>query len=180
MQTMQPLLVASFAFVFTCGCSDKVPNPPADTIPTTLAGCKGQLAKMKIKRDKLQLTLDRLGDRKGAAVARLKSMGVQSIQDLSKHPDARIDLNELRAVVSDMKPFKKDVEAYDAAINRLEAILREFDRKAVLHGGELTKEDREELSTAIHDSNDKLQPKVGLAEDLELESVLKQELGGTR
>jgi chromosome segregation ATPase len=165
--------------LFLVGCRDaaKEKMPTSDSLPTTTKEFKEQLVKFKLQRDTLELTLSRLGERKAAAVGRLERMGVRSKADVAKYPDCRIHIREIQGVMADMKPIKRQIDAYDSAIARLEAKLRELDRQALVQGARLSTADLNELSAAIHDLNEQLNLGTGIRKDLEAESVLEDELG---
>jgi len=165
--------------LFLAGCRDaaKEEIPASGTLPTTTREFKEQVAKFKMQRDKLQLTLSRLDERKAAAVRRLKEMGVHSKADVAKYPDCRIHIREIEGLAIDMKPIRRHIDAYGSAITRLEAKLRELDRQALVQGARLSTADLNELSATILDLNEQLKLGTGLRESLEAESVLEDELG---
>ena len=175
--TVWPLLFGSSVFLAGCTDAAKKETPVSEALPTTTMEFREQLTKFKIQRDKLQLILSRLDERKSAAVARLEKMGVHSKADVAKHSDCRIHIQEIQGVAADMKPIRREIDVYDSAIARLEAKLRELDRQAVLQGARLPMADLNELSAVIFDLNDQLKLGTGLREDMENESVLENELG---
>lgn len=175
--TVWTLLAGACLLLVGCYDAARQKTPVSAVLPTTTKEFKEQLAKFKMQRDKLQLALSRLDVKKAAAVERLEQMGVQSKADVAKHPDCRIHIQEIQGVVADMKPIKLQIDAYDAAVARLEAKLRELDRRAVVQGARLSTADRNELSATILDLNEQLNLGAGLREDLENASVLEDELG---
>ena len=175
--TVWPLLAGACLFMGGCRDATKENVPASEPLPTTTKEFKEQLTKFKMQRDKLQLTLSRLDGRKSAAVERLENMGVQSKADVAKHPDCRIHIQEIQGVASDMKPIRRQIDAYDSAIARLEAKLRELDRQAVVQGAKLSAADLNEMSATVLDLNEQLKLGTGLRKDLENESVLEDELG---
>jgi predicted metalloprotease len=172
-----PVVVSGWC-IFLTGCRESATKrtPVSAPLATTTKEFKEQLVKFKMQRDKLQLTLSRLDERKAAAVARLEKTGVRSKADVAKHPECRIHIREIQSVAADMKPIRRQIDAYDSAIARLDAKLRELDRQALVQGAKLSTADINELSATILDLNEQLKLGTGLREDLEIESVLEDEL----
>lgn len=172
--TVQMAVVLLACVIAGCGTSKS--SDPGEEL--TEVNHRQKLGKLKYQRDKLRLSLSRLEDDRQAILFRLRQAGVTSTDDLSDHPEWRIHARELKDVVGRIRRMEKTATAYDQAIARMEVILREEDREARLRGAALSEDELNELSRITHELDDQLQTDSDVPgfEDLELESLLNQEL----
>lgn len=137
------------------------------------------LGRIKYERDKLSRSIQRLEKDRVAVVRRLRSAGISSSSDLSRHPDSRVDAQELAQIVSQIQRLEKTASEYDSAIARLESVVRQRERQLQLERSAPSEAELERLSTAFREAEDALAPTGTdqLMEDLQIEETLDAELG---
>lgn len=139
---------------------------------------KDALARLKIKRDGIQQTVDHLDKRKAEIVQRLKELGVESSADYKKSEETQLNAKLLQSLVAQTSRLKSDIERYDQAIIRVEAKLKDIEIAELTKGAGLSDEQFIELSRTIHDLDEQMGLEEGnLLDELELQDVLDKELG---
>ena len=139
---------------------------------------KDALARLKIKRDGIQQTVDHLDNRKAEIVKRLKELGVESSADYKKSEETQLNAKLLQSLIAQTSRLKSDIERYDQAIIRVEAKLKDIEIAELTKGAGLSDQQFIELSRTIHDLDEQMGLEGGnLLDELELQEVLDKELG---
>lgn len=175
---MPRLLVVVCAFTLAgCGSQDEVLAPSLNA-QSAHPSVRERLGKLKYQRDKLKLSVSRLETERESILRRIREQGITSTDDLRSHPNWTIDARELKQVVESVKQLEKTVAFHDAAIVRIESILRYADREKRLEYSTLTETELNELALTFYEVDEQLKSQSDLPsiEELELESLLEQEL----
>jgi len=179
-------LFAGFALFAATGCdkaSDATPQP--DTVDSDGTGnqekpvsYRERLGRLKYERDKLVRSVQRLERDREQAIDRLRSLGISSSSDLSRHPGAKFDAQELTQVVGQIQRLKSVISGYESAIHRVEVVVRRQERNARWEHSAPSDAELDQLSAAFHEAEEELRPQgeLSLAEDLRMEQVLDAEL----
>ncbi|WP_145271288.1 hypothetical protein [Planctomycetes bacterium SV_7m_r] len=156
------------------GCGGAETKQPSHAPPSY----RQRLGELKFKRDKIVLTISRLEKERNQIMHRLRSDGIESIDDLRSIPHWTVHARELKQVIKEQKSLKATVDSLDAAIVRVESILRRDDRERTVEYGKLSNEELNEVATIFHEVDETLKPanQVSGLEEIELQSLLEQEL----
>jgi len=161
-----------------CGCASENSETPVPESETAEISARERLGKLKYQRGKLLTGISRLADDQEQIVLKLREAGVESTDDLKNVSGWKLYAKELKDVVSKKHRLSQQVDKYNAAITRVEIILRSRNREAKLQRSKLSDSELEELSRIFHEADDELssQWEVSPAEDVELEALLKEQL----
>ncbi len=177
---MRTLRVAMLCLLTTvvAGCGSDPPRPPKrPPFLSTTAEFEDELVRYKIRRDRTQLAIDRLMQRKTPLVAKLQETGVHSTVDLTSTTQ-RLDAEELRRLVNNIAELKQQKQLYADAIVLMEAKLRDLERRAIIRGAAPSEAELEEVLRVKLDLEDQLTPENDLVEEMDLDKVLQSELNG--
>ena len=161
--------------ILLVGCGSTV-TPSVPTSAEEISP-RQELGKLKFQRDKVSLSISRLENDRSAIIVRIKQAGIDT-DNVSQHPDWRIYAQELKDVVGQIRQLEQTEAEYGQAISRMESFLRKQERDARLRDSALSDADLDELSRIKHELDDRLRSAAAVPglEDLELESLLNQEL----
>lgn len=148
----------------------------------SVADLRSKLAKLKYQRDRLDLARNRLQAERGEIRQRLESLGVTSTDDLASHPNWKLHARELRDVLERTKKIEANIEKHDAAIVRLESLLRRHERDQKTASARLTEEELNDLATVLYEVEAELSSsaEIPAIEESELEELLRNELTNER
>lgn len=116
-------LLTFMCFTLFIGCNDSAAPISTESVSPELS-YQQRLAKLKYQRDKLLLTISRLEKERTAIIARIRGHGIGSTDDLKSHPEWTIHARELKQVISSIRQLQLKISSFDAAIVRIESILR--------------------------------------------------------
>ena len=179
--------VAGFALFVTVGCnqSSDATNLPID-VTTEVSGEQGRpvsfrerLGRLKYERDRLVRTVEHLERDRAETIKRLRSLGISTSSDLAGHPTAKVDAQELTEVVGQIQQLKSLISDYEAAIHRVEVVIRQHDRNVRLERSAPSEVELDRLSSAFHEAEEVLRPhpEKSIVDDLRMEQILDAELG---
>tara|TARA_R110002095_G_scaffold3565_5_gene10979 strand:+ start:492 stop:1094 length:603 start_codon:yes stop_codon:yes gene_type:complete len=180
-------LFAGFTLFAVTGCDtaydatskpDAVISKGADDQERTISN-QERLGRLKYERDKLVRSVQRLERDREETTERLRSLGIFSASDLNKHPDAKLDAQELTRVVEQIHRLSSVISDYESAIHRVEIVVRRQERETQWVHSAPSDAEFDRLSVAFHEVEEELHPQgeIQLVEDLQMEQVLDAELG---
>jgi hypothetical protein len=192
-----PLLLVATLFCLLAGCSRSSPRAEVPSWFKSNAGLPGQKAtpeqvRAQIKAAELQIErleksrkangaiLEKCLKEKQDIVARLKSAGVKSGEDLKGNPKARKYADDLLKLSNELEGYERVDAAFEDGIAQCKALVRRLEQSLVLDEAGITDQELAEVSAAILRLNEKqgVAP-AGLPTDLlKLEKLLQKELGG--
>lgn len=172
------LLLLGVMCVAGCGDSAGEADPRGSQPINSVADLRTKLAKLKYQRDRLDLARTRLQSEREEIRARLESLGVTSTDDLASKPDWKLHARELRDVLDRTQKIDANIEKHDAAIVRLESLLRRHERDQKTASARLTDEELNDLATVLYEVEAELSSsaEIPAVEELELEEILNNEL----
>jgi len=177
------LLLVGFALIFTIGCDSNSNSTSGSKAYPTANERSGKsnperLGRLKYERDKLRQAVKRLERERADTIRRIRSMGVRTSSDLSNHPEANHDARELAQIVSQIQQLEGSIADYESAIHKLEVVVRQNDREALLERSMPSESELDFRSTVVHESEERLrsESKTSLMEDLQIEQVLDTQL----
>lgn len=130
---------------------------PAGEVLKTEQDFRDRLAALRIDRDKLVRGIQRLENKKQETMDFLvNEKGIQSSEDITDDSDVRYALRQLKGWKDEIEARQADLPKYDEAINSLEAMLAEIERKRIQEEVALSEEDYIELRKIVVDLNERL------------------------
>lgn len=166
------------ALVTGCGEPTAKDTPEKSQPVNSVADLRSKLAKLKYQRDRLDLARKRLQVERGEIRQRLESLGVTSTDDLASHADWKLHARELRDVLDRTQKIKANIEKHDAAVVRLESLLRRHERDQETASARLTEEELNDLAAVLYEVESELSSsaEIPVVEELELEELMRNEL----
>lgn len=156
------------------GTTSKEDDRAAQGFLTTRQHFNDQIEEYKRKKSEATTQIDRLGQRQKAAARRMRDAGVETAADLEKNQAAQLDYSELKELKTLVSKLNEDIRSYDDAIVRMEAGLREIDRRQLAENVAISDADYEKLRIIVEDLNERLlKPDTGL-EQLETQKSLDE------
>jgi len=176
MKTLYRLAATGLLIAAVTGCS-RPPDPPAQPpqFLSTTAEFEDELVRYKIRRDRTQLAIDRLKQRKQPVVLQLQEMGVHRSADLVSTRQ-RLAAEELQRLVQGIAELQQQKQLYSDAIILMEAKLRDLERRAIIRGSAPGAAELEAVMRVKLDLEDQLTPDTSLVEEMDMDIVLKREL----
>ncbi len=144
---------------------------------TTQQDFQDKLEELKRQRDRAKLQRSRLDQRKQDAAQRLRNLGVKTPADIEANAEAKLAYHEIKDIIQSNDKLAADIEVYDDAIIRIEAALRELDRKRLMENAGISEDQFRQLRTIVNDVDDRLTSQSSSIDSLEVQSILDDVLG---
>ncbi len=144
---------------------------------TTQQDFQDKLEELKRQRDRAKLQRSRLDQRKQDAAQRLRNLGVKTPADIEANAEAKLAYHEIKDIIQSNDKQAADIEVYDDAIIRIEAALRELDRKRLMENAGISEDQFRQLRTIVNDVDDRLTSQSSSIDSLEVQSILDDVLG---
>ncbi len=144
---------------------------------TTQQDFQDKLEELKRQRDRAKLQRSRLDERKQDAAQRLRNLGVKTPADIEANAEAKLAYHEIKDIIQSNDKLAADIEVYDDAIIRIEAALRELDRKRLMENAGISEDQFRQLRTIVNDVDDRLTSQSSSIDSLEVQSILDDVLG---
>lgn len=174
------LLVLPLLLAIGCGPQQK-PVAKGERPLSSEQEFRDKLAELRMQREKSVRAVTRLEERKAATVAFLKEKGVKSAADVAQDTSLKYAARELKGWSEEIDKLQAEVGHYDQAIQAIEAMLTELERKRISESVALSEDEYLKLRKIVLDLNDRLEvDKQDVVEDAELDELLKEELGGSK
>ncbi len=144
---------------------------------TTQQDFQDKLEELKRQRDRAKLQRSRLDQRKQDAAQRLRNLGVKTPADIEANAEAKLAYHEIKDIIQSNDKLAADIAVYDDAIIRIEAALRELDRKRLMENAGISEDQFRQLRTIVNDVDDRLTSQSSSIDSLEVQSILDDVLG---
>ncbi len=144
---------------------------------TTQQDFQDKLEELKRQRDRAKLQRSRLDERKQDAAQRLRNLGVKTPADIEANAEAKLAYHEIKDIIQSNDKLAADIAVYDDAIIRIEAALRELDRKRLMENAGISEDQFRQLRTIVNDVDDRLTSQSSSIDSLEVQSILDDVLG---
>lgn len=134
------------------------------------------LEQWKKKKEKLDEVLNLLRRDKEEHVARMRSAGFRSANDINGHPRNKVMADELLELEHQIRITTAKVTTYQAKIVQLESLARRIERRERLAEVGLSDEELNSVSAMVKELDEELRvvAEVGPGADMELDTLLKQ------
>lgn len=158
----------------------KLPPTPAvsQQLPRTEKEFRDQLTLLRMKKEKLERSIERVENQKLETVGYLRERGVVSTADVRGKSDLEYAARNLQGWTEQLNALRADVGKYDRAIAAIMTMLDEFDRRRINESVAISEEEWIRMQSIVKDLDETLgmDPNDILRDD-ELNSLLRKELG---
>ena len=138
---------------------------------------RNKLAEIRMNKDKLQRAIKKLETRRDENIQYLREKGITKVADAKGDANAEMALTNLKGWSESIQELSGQLDKYDSAISRIDAMLKKLERDQINAAAGLTEEEEIELLSIVKDLNDRLG--VGqndVLKDAEMDALLNREL----
>lgn len=165
-------------WLLTASGKDKAAAPDRENrLPRSEKEFRDQLTVLRMKKEKLERSIQRVENQKQETVEFLRGKGVESTADLRGNPDLEYAARNLKGWSEQLNALQADVGKYDRAIAAIVTMLDEFDRRRINDSVAISEEEWIRMQSVVKDLDETLgMDPDDILKDEEMNELLREEL----